>query len=255
MAKFCTKCGKETVDGVCPDCKETKTVAATVAATNGEAVDVKQSFMDCLEVLKGIFTKPFDVIKSFVVDNKFVTGIIMVVLAALSSGLYKIATLKNMYSSSSASSFNESDLSSMISSALSGDLNAAAEPEYLKEFFTTFATNLAEYALLAVLGYVVVSKLFKGTASIKEMISAVGVSLAVVLVANLLNSILVFVDAEFVGYVRSYVATFASITSTLVLAGGVYQAAKLDKNKLFVSVASMSIFATAVMDIVDKLFK
>ena len=251
MAKFCTKCGSEMVDGKCPKCKDVK--KEVVVATT-ESVDVKQSFMDCLEVLKGIFTKPFDVIKKFVVENKFVSGIIMVVMAALSTGIYKIATLKNMYSSSSASSFNENDLSSMISSALSGDLKATAEPEYLKEFFTTFATNLAEYALLAVLGYVVVSKLFKGSASIKEMISAVGVSLAVVLVANLLNSILVFVDAEFIGYVRSYVATFASITSTLVLAGGVYQAAKLDKNKLFLSVALMSIFATAVMDIVDKLF-
>ena len=248
MAKFCTKCGSEMVDGKCPKCKEVK---EEVVVATAEPIDVKQGFMDCLEMLKGIFTKPFDVIKKFVVENKFVSGIIMVVMAAISTGIYKIATLKNIYSSSS---FNENDLSSMISSALSGDLKATAEPEYLKEFFTTFATNLAEYALLAVLGYVVVSKLFKGSASIKEMISAVGVSLAVVLVANLLNSILVFVDAEFIGYVRSYVATFASITSTLVLAGGVYQAAKLDKNKLFLSVALMSIFATAVMDIVDKLF-
>lgn len=250
MTKFCTKCGSEMVDGKCPNCKEVK--QEVVVATTG-SVDVKQSFMDCLEVLKGIFTKPFDVIKSFVVENKFITGIIMVVFAALSSGLYKVATLKNVYSSTSASSFNEGDLSSLLSSALSGDLSVK-EPEYLKEFFTTFATNLAEYALIAILGYLVVSKLFKGTASIKEMISAVGVSVAIVLVANLLNSILVFVDAEFVGYVRSYVASFASITSILVLAGGVYQAAKLDKNKLFLSVASMSILATAVMDIIDKLF-
>ena len=166
MAKFCTKCGSEMVDEKCPKCKDVK---KEVVVTTTEAIDVKQSFMDCLEVLKGIFTKPFDVIKKFVVENKFVSGIIMVVMAALSTGIYKIATLKNMYSSTSASSFNEGDLSSLFSSALSGDLGVK-EPEYLKEFFTTFATNLAEYALLAVLGYVVVSKLFKGSASIKEMI-------------------------------------------------------------------------------------
>ena len=251
MAKFCTKCGSEMVDGKCPNCKEAKVEVAV--ATTGEGVDFKQSCKDCLEVVKGIFTKPFDVIKSFVCENKYVAGIIMIVITALSSGLYKIATLKNIYSSSSASSFNTSDLSSLLSSALSGDLSTK-EPEYLKEFMTTFATNLVEYALIALLGYLVISKLFKGKASIKEMLTAVGVSLAVVLVANLLNSILVFVDAEFMGYIRSYIATFASITSILVLAGAVNQVAGIDKNKLFVSVASMSIFATAVMDIVQKLF-
>lgn len=248
MAKFCTKCGKETVDGVCQNCKD---VAPTVAVATSEAVDVKQSFMDCLEVLKGIFTKPFDVIKSFVVDNKFVTGIILVVFAALSSGIYKMAELKNPGAMTSSGKIDINDFSSLLGSGLSGN-----EPEYLKEFFTTFVTNLAEYALLAVLGYVVVSKLFKGSASIKEMISAVGVSLVVIVVANLLNSVLSFVDAEVVQrYIIGYITSFASITSTLILAGGVYQAAKIDKNKLFVSIASMSIFATAVIDVIDKIFK
>lgn len=250
MAKFCTKCGSEMVDGKCPNCKEVK--KDVVVST--EPVDIKQSFMDCLEIIKGIFTKPFDVIKSFVTENKYITGIIMIVLAALSSGLYRIAVDKNIYSSSSPDSFNTSDLSSLVDSALSGDFGVK-EPEYLKTFMTTFATNLVEYALIAVLGYVVISKLLKGSASIKEMISALGVSVAIVLVANLLNSILVFIDAGFMGYVRSYISTFAVIINTLVLAGGVHQIAKIDKNKLFVSVASMSIFAIAVMDIFQKLFE
>lgn len=249
MAKFCTKCGSELKDGKCPNCKEVKEVVVTT-----EGTDIKQSFMDCLEVFKGIFTKPIEVIKSFVLENKFIAGIIMIVMAAISSGLYKIATLKNMYSSSSPDAFNSSDLSDLFSSALSGDLSALAEPDYLKEFMTSFATNLAEYALIAVLGYLVISKLFKGTASIKEMLAAVGVAVSVVLVANLLNSVLVFVDAEIMGYIRTYIASFATITSTLVLCGAVNQVAGIDKNKLFMSVASMSVLATAVMDIVQKLF-
>ena len=247
MAKFCTKCGSEMVDGKCPNCKEVKKVKEE--AVSVEPIDIKQSFMDCLEVLKGIFTKPFDVIKSFVVDNKFITGIIMVVFAAISSGLYKMATLKNPDSIGSNGTIDINDFSSILSSKLSGE-----EPEYLKSFFTTFATDLLQYALLAVLGYVVVSKLFKGTASIKEMISAVGVAVAIVIVANLLNSVLVFIDVDFMSNIIGYVESFASITSTLILAGGVYQAAKLDKDKLFLSVASMSIMATLVMDIVQKLF-
>ena len=112
MAKFCTKCGSEMVDGKCPKCKDVKKEEVVVATTG--SVDVKQSFMDCLNVIKGIFTKPFEVIEKFVTENKFITGIIMAVIAAVSTGLYKIATLKNMYSSSSAASFNEGDLSSLL---------------------------------------------------------------------------------------------------------------------------------------------
>lgn len=247
MAKFCTKCGSEMVDGKCPKCKEVK--EEVVVATTG-TVDVKQSFMDCLEVLKGIFTKPFEVIKKFVVDNKFVTGIILVVMAAISSGIYKMAELKNPGAMTSSGKIDINDFTSLLGSGLSGN-----EPEYLKEFMTTFVTSLAEYALIAVIGYLVVSKLFKGSASIKEMISAVGVSLVLVIVANLLNSILSFVDAEVVQrYIIGYITSFASIIKTLVLAGGVYQAAKIDKNKLFVSVASIMIFSTVVIDICNKLF-
>ena len=94
MAKFCTKCGKELVDGVCPSC------ASSEKETVSGSVDIKGSLMECVNVFKKIFTKPFDAIKEFVSENKFIAGIIMVVISALSTGIYKIATLKNVYSSS-----------------------------------------------------------------------------------------------------------------------------------------------------------
>ncbi len=250
MAKFCTKCGSEMVDGKCPKCKETK---KTTNENQIEEVDIKQGFTDSLEILKGIFTKPFDIIKKFVCENKYIAGIIMIVLTALSQGLYKIATLKNMYSSNNANAFNSNDFSDLLDKAMQGNLGVK-EPEYLKEFMTSFATNLVLYAVLAVAGYFLITKLFKGKATIKEMLSVVGVSLAVVLVANVANSVFVFIDAEVMGYIRSYITSFATITSTLVLSASVNQVAKIDKNKLFLSVASMSVLATLVIDIVEKLF-
>lgn len=249
MAKFCTKCGSELVDGVCPNCKEEKVVVVAE-----QSIDIKESCIDCVNVFKNIFTRPLDAIKNFVSENKFIAGIIMAVVAALSTGIYKIATLKNLYSSSkSASDFTSSDLSSLIDSALSGNFGIS-EPEYLKEFMTTFAINAVQYALIIVLGYLIISKLFKGTASIKEMVAAVGISLSVVLAANVLNSILVFIDGEFIANLRVYVASFASILSTLILFGSVKQVAGINENKLFVTIASMSVFATAIMDLIQKLF-
>ena len=252
MAKFCTKCGKKLEEGKICDCvNNTKNEVKVVDSTT--KIDIKESCMDCVNVFKNIFTKPFEAIKEFVSENKFVAGIIMVVVAALSTGLYKIATLKSMYSSSSSDSFNANDLSSLFESALSGNFSSS-EPEYLKEFFTSFGTSLVEYALIILLGYLIISKLFKGTATWKHMITAVAISLSVILVGNVINSVLVFIDGDFIGNIRSYISSFASISSILILCGAVKEVAGIDKNKLFVSVASMSVFATVVIDIVKKIF-
>lgn len=245
MAKFCTKCGKKLEEGQACDCSKNKKVVETTTK-----IDIKESCIDCLNVFKKIFTKPLEAIEEFVTENKFISGIIMVVVAAISNGLYKIATLKSLYSSSASSG---NDFSSLLESALSGKLGSS-EPEYLKEFFTSFVTHFAEYALIILLGYLIVSKVLKGKATWKQMITAVAISLSVVLVGNVVNSILVFIDGEFIGNIRSYVASFASILSILLLYKSVKEISGIDKNKLFICIASMSVFATVVIDIVKKIF-
>lgn len=255
MAKFCTKCGKKLEEGeVCSCTKKASSKAKEkkVVVEENTAIDIKSSCMDCLNVFKNIFTKPFEAINEFVCESKWISGIIMIVLAAISSGIYKIATLKNMYSASSANGFSAGELSSLFESALSGKVNA--EPEYLKEFLTTFANSFIEYALIVLLGYIIISKLLKGTATWKQMITAVAISVSVVLVGYLINSVLVFIDGDFMGNIRSYVSSFAYISSLLILFTSVKDIAEVDKNKLFVSIASMSVFATAIIDIAKKIF-
>lgn len=252
MAKFCTKCGKPLEEGKKCTCeKSTKETKVVEAKTESTKVDIKESLMDCLNVFKKIFTKPVEAIKEFVVENKFIAGIIMIVLAALSTGLNKIAVLKNAYSSSSTDSLSFNDFADLFSNALSGNYD---KPEYFKEFLTTSLTNLAEYALIAVIGYVLIAKLLKGKDSWKNMVQAVAISLSIVLVGNVINSVLVFIDGDFIANIRSYVSSFASILSVLVLFTAVKETSEIDKNKAFISVASMSVLATAVVDIVQKLF-
>ena len=119
---------------------------------------------------------------------------------------------------------------------------------------TTFAYNLIEYAVIAVVGYFVITALFKGKATIKQMFSVVGVAFSVVLVAFLLNSIIVFIDGEVFGYIRSYITTFGSIFSYLLIYEGIKEISGIDKERLFLSVASMCIFGTMAIDILHKIF-
>ncbi len=201
-----------------------------------EDFDFKKSCLDCLDVFKNIFTKPVEAIKEFVDDNKFLSGIIMVVATALSTGIYKIASLKRVFDDASSGWFKPE------------------QPEYLKEFFTTFGANLLEYALIAILGYVIISKFLKGKITIKQSIIAVGISLSLVIIANLVNSILVFIDSEAVSYIMGYIFTFAKIYCYLILYKAISEVGKIDKNRVFLSVASMTVLATVTIDILDKLF-
>lgn len=199
-------------------------------------IDFKESGLECVNVFKTIFTKPLDTIKEFVVDNKFISGIMMILVAAITAGLYKLATLKSVYDQINTGYFK------------------SPKPEYLKEFFTTCGNDLLRYALIVVIGYLIINKCLNGKTSLKQMINAVAISLSLVLIANLVNSILVFIDGDAIVYIRTYLTSFASIFSYLVLYKSVKETSKVDQNKLFLSVASMVVFATVVIDILDKLF-
>lgn len=54
MAKFCNKCGKPLVDGICPDCskKDEKKERTEVEASESNLLT------DYLDILKGMFTSP-----------------------------------------------------------------------------------------------------------------------------------------------------------------------------------------------------
>lgn len=252
MAKFCTKCGEELIQGekhICSAKKEeTKLREAKEVKEIKSDIDFKEGFTNCLEFLKTVFVKPIETVENFVTEKKYLSGIILIVLTAIASGLYKIATLKAAYGSPSSKGFNSNELVNLITK------NFISEPDYLKEFMTEFATNLAQYALIAVIGYFIIKSLFKGKSTIKEVVSATGASLGIILLAYLVNAILVFIDAEVVGYIRNYIMSFSEIFSVLILYKGIKHTSGVDKNKLFIIVASMSVCATIVMDIINKLF-
>ena len=64
MAKFCTKCGKKLEDGKPCDCckKEVKKEVVVESKTNG--FDFNECVNSYIEMVKGIFVKPIDTIKT-----------------------------------------------------------------------------------------------------------------------------------------------------------------------------------------------
>lgn len=247
MGKFCTKCGRPLQEGeICGCGNEIEEMKEKKDFT----IDIKESFIDCFEIFKKVITKPFEAINNFVTENKYISGIIMMVMAALSTGIYKLAVLKNSYQ--------------MVESSLDGHggwldiwsnfTGESVRPAYFKEFLTETATNLIQYIVLVILGYLIISKLMNGKSTWKHILTAVGISLSVVIGANLMNSILTFINGELIIHLISYVSSFASIFSILLLYESVKGVAEVDKNKLLIGITSMLVCANIVVDFIQKIF-
>ena len=86
MAKFCTRCGKKLEEGQVCDCSSN--VSAPTQASASTNVDINQGFNDYINVIKGIFTKPSDTIKEYARSDKFLLGIVAMVINCLISGLF-----------------------------------------------------------------------------------------------------------------------------------------------------------------------
>ena len=249
MEKFCTKCGKPLKEEEVCEC--TNSVGEKVSIKDSTTtIDIQASFIDCLEVFKKVITNPFEAISNFVMENKYISGIVMIVIAALSAGIYKLAVLKCSYQAVETSLDGLGNLGFLD---LFGSLSSeSAKPEYLKNFFTETAMSLVQYAALAFLGYIILTKFIKGTTTWKQIVTAVGISLSVVIGANLINSILIFMGGEFIIHLISYVSSFASLFSILLLYESMKKIIEINQNKLLIAVVSMSVCATIVVDFIQK---
>ena len=159
-----------------------------------------------------------------------------IVVAALAKGLQTVLQLQHTYSK------------------IKSDYYKPAEPKYFDEFFEAFATDLVKYAAIAFIAYLVVTMFLKGKATWKQTLSATGLSLIVVIAATIINTILFYFDGDLVIYLMSYVSIFSTTLFTITLFEGVKGVAGIDKNKLFLALASTLVFAEIVVDLVKKIF-
>ena len=236
MANFCAKCGKELEAGVkhtCEEEKEVKEVKEEKTASVKPSIDIKESFSNVLNAVKGIFTKPFETINELVTDSNFITGIILIVITALASGLSTVINLSHIYSK----------------------YDSGLKPKYVEEFFKSFSVDLVKYAAIAFIAYLVISVILKGKATWKETLSATGLSLIITTISIIIHTILIFFEGDLVVYISGYVSTFAAAFFMVVLYEGLKAKASIDKNKLFISLAGILVGAEIVVDLFNKIIK
>ena len=221
MAKFCTKCGKPLVEGQACNCgnpekQEVETLtfeqpsaaefqqASTMNQTMGAVMqpvmtnpNIQQSkannlFNECLDIIKKFFKKPVNTIEENANENKMVHAIIMIALNALAAGLFVILLLKESI---------ELVYALMLSSSGLGSYGSLTDPTkielpYFKYFIISALIVAATTAVIALLTWLIVNKIFKTQTNYKRMLTIYGFSSIISTIGLLLATVCVYIDVR-----------------------------------------------------------
>ena len=141
MAKFCTNCGKKLKDGEVCNCKKVEI----------STKDFNSYMTSLLNVLKGMFVKPIDTLKSFIDDSNFVLALIILLIAALSTSAMTLVLIKQLYGQIG-----------LLGGGMMGLALSSVEIPYVKFFFITLFASIVVYFILAGMLYLVGSSILKG---------------------------------------------------------------------------------------------
>lgn len=173
MAKFCTKCGSVLEDG--KPCKCEKEIVKEEKVIKTNSVGIMDLLKEYFEIVKTIFKKPVDVIKDNNNENKFNLSLVSIAVCGLSMGLFICMILKNIF----------------------GSYSNYIEIPYAKSFLMGFGAAVVLFALMALIAYIVIDKIFKKETSIKKMFVLFGINSTFVTVTLLLATILTLVKLDY----------------------------------------------------------
>lgn len=266
MAKFCTKCGKPLVEGTTCNCGNTEQ-EPVVETLNFEQPSMKdfqqtsnmnQTMMnqpqggmaqpskaknilnDCLAVIKGFFKKPVTTIEANADDSKFTNALALAGVFAASVMAFVLVVLGDLYST-------------LEKTMTMGGLVEAPELEvpYIKVGLITFITVAGALALMALLAWLILAKLFKVNTTYKKVFGIYAVSSIISAAAALVATVCTFIDYRiaFIVLALGFALNTHYVSVTIKAAG------QADENKLgYVVVIAQYVAIFVVAFLLYKIF-
>lgn len=220
MAKFCTNCGKKLKEGEVCTCKKVEV----------KTTDVKSYLTSLINIIKGIFTKPVDTLKSFINDNNFVLALIILAVASIATSALSLVLIKQIL-----------DLT-MLGGGILGLGLSTFEIPYVKYFFITLFTSIATYFLLAGMLYLIGVVILKGETTFKKLMTLIASSSVIHIIGTILTTIIMLISFK----LALVMFMISSLFYIFYLYQGMKFAFKVDENKL----AYILTFALVVTDLV-----
>ena len=239
MAKFCTKCGKKLEEGEVCNCSA-NTVKASTTASSGN-VDINQGFNDYVNIIKGIFTHPSDTIKEYAKGDKFLLGIIAIVINCLISGVFFYFFIDKAFGSAMGMFGGYGSLMSSAGMSLT----------FGRIFFMGLLFMVFWFAVCALVLFVIANPILKDKMDIKTSFALVGVCSIFTTLTTVVALIFTFVSVKF----ALIILLLGAIFYLTHLYQGLSDITSINKNKLVYTFVPAVALATFVMvELVPKFF-
>ncbi len=213
MAKFCTSCGKELMEGKACSCGGAKETPVTKTASTGNIGK------DLVEIAKGMLIAPIATAKKYSSEKNVNIGYILLAIALVAPALFVIA-LTNELQGAFASIM-------LLMGGDIGDVFSAVEVDYFEVFIYSVLSAAAVYGSILLGKLIIVNKVMKTEVSIKKHITNIGVASVVNSIAWLLSTLLLFIFADII----AAVILLAGIMFIVTLYNIYLTNEKVDENK------------------------
>ena len=194
-----------------------------------------------IDVLKGMFMKPIDTIKSYTEEKHFNLALVLVGILSLSTALFMMSLIKNVA---------EMATSSMGGLTLYAMTSVSSQIPYLQIFFIGLISVIAFAFIYTGLLYLVNSVMFKGERSFKKVFTMYGVNSVVTSVTLLVTAIFMFINV-FLGLL---VLVLGSMLNMVYVYKGIERLGVKDKNKHGYIYLITTLFYGIVLFIISLIF-
>lgn len=265
MAKFCTKCGKPLVEGQTCNCGNPETpVVETLNFEQPSMKDFQQAnnmnqnmmnqpqggmaqpskannlFNECLAIVTGFLKKPVTTIQENANENKFTHALVIAGVFAASVMAFVLVVLGDIYGA----------LEKTMSMGGLVEVPKLEVP-YIKVGLITFIAVAGALALMALLAWLIMNKLFKVNTTYKKVLGIYAISSIIAAVASLAAIICKFIDYRlaFVVLALGFALNTHYVSATMRFAG------QADENKLgYVVVIAQYVALFVVTFLIYKIF-
>lgn len=168
MAKFCNKCGKPLVDGICPDCSK--------KVEEQEHTSQKELGTALIDIIKNIWKKPVETIHSYVKESNMSLSFILLGISVLIGGLFTYFNTNSIINGVVADINNKmTGIASMLGESYIAT-TPATEISFFSMFLTGIITSALAYTFFILLAKLFVGIVFKGKGTLKEFTTTVAVA-------------------------------------------------------------------------------
>lgn len=243
MAKFCTKCGKKLEEGQVCDCSQTAQ-STNQSSSNTQAVgniDFNRGLNDYIDIIKGIFSKPADTIKTYSKSNKVLLGIVAMIINCLVSGLFFYFFCNKAFSG----------LMSLFMGGYSSLMSSSYEIPFGRCFLMGIVFMAFWFAVCAFVILLIANPILKDKMDIKKSFALVGSCSVFTTLTTILAIICTFISIPLAIAILLIGAGFY-LTN---LYQGLSDITNIDKNRLvYVFMPAVAVATFVMVYIVPKFF-